>query len=189
MLPKPEIHKQIHDLYLAGFSQRQIIALGYGSWTVAKVCKKIARTQSEALKLRFKDRTPSLHWRTNRVYARQIWETHNGPIPEGYHIHHIDGDFRNNNILNLACLSPREHTQLHWRQGDCVREWKPCITPWHTKPERKAYMQHYNKTTRLESAVCSECGQAFMRDKYSPSSTCSHSCGTKAHWNSRRANS
>ena len=44
---------------------------------------------------------------------RDVWIFHNGPIPEGMHIHHIDGDTANNDISNLACISRKEHWQLH----------------------------------------------------------------------------
>jgi hypothetical protein len=42
-----------------------------------------------------------------------IWEEVNGPVPERYHIHHIDGNSINNTIHNLMCLSPPEHNNLH----------------------------------------------------------------------------
>lgn len=44
---------------------------------------------------------------------RDIWEHHNGKIPEGYDIHHIDCDKSNNNIENLECLPKSEHTRLY----------------------------------------------------------------------------
>ena len=36
---------------------------------------------------------------------RAVWEYFHGPIPKGYHIHHMDGNRANNNIENLACSS------------------------------------------------------------------------------------
>lgn len=44
---------------------------------------------------------------------RKIWEEHNGPIPKGYVIHHIDEDKLNNNIDNLAIMSRSEHAKHH----------------------------------------------------------------------------
>ena len=44
---------------------------------------------------------------------RDVWVFHNGPIPEGMHIHHIDGDTANNDISNLACISRKEHWAIH----------------------------------------------------------------------------
>lgn len=53
---------------------------------------------------------------------RKIWETYNGSIPDGYEIHHIDGDRQNNDISNLICLSLKEHYEVHYNQGD----WLAC---------------------------------------------------------------
>lgn len=44
---------------------------------------------------------------------RAIWEYHKGKIPEGYHIHHKDGDPFNNSIENLQCLTPKDHCKAH----------------------------------------------------------------------------
>lgn len=50
---------------------------------------------------------------TNGVLHRKVWECYNGPIPEGYDIHHKDGDKSNNNIDNLELLSHSEHAKHH----------------------------------------------------------------------------
>ena len=43
-----------------------------------------------------------------------VWMYHNEqPIPEGCEIHHIDGDFTNNDISNLQLLTAKEHKELH----------------------------------------------------------------------------
>ena len=44
---------------------------------------------------------------------RYIWEKHNGPIPSGYEIHHIDHDKENNDITNLALLTVEDHRAIH----------------------------------------------------------------------------
>ena len=44
---------------------------------------------------------------------RYIWELHNGKIPKGYEVHHIDGNTHNNDISNLTLLSIKEHRSLH----------------------------------------------------------------------------
>ena len=41
---------------------------------------------------------------------RLIWIYHNGPIPDGLLIDHIDGDVSNNRIENLQPLSQRDNT-------------------------------------------------------------------------------
>lgn len=49
---------------------------------------------------------------------RRIYEHHFGPIPKGYHIHHIDGNHSNNHIDNLQCITAQEHYNIHKDQGD-----------------------------------------------------------------------
>jgi len=50
---------------------------------------------------------------------RKIWEAHNNlKIPEGYEIHHIDGDHSNNDPSNLLCVSIQEHLEIHTEQED-----------------------------------------------------------------------
>ena len=44
---------------------------------------------------------------------RLIWECVNGEIPNGYEIHHIDGNKLNNSIHNLELVSIEEHHKEH----------------------------------------------------------------------------
>ena len=44
---------------------------------------------------------------------RAIWEQVNGPIPEGFHVHHRDGDTFNNCIDNLTIIEGRQHVRQH----------------------------------------------------------------------------
>lgn len=66
-------------------------------------------------------------WRDGRrdvrtVYAL-VYEAFVGEIPEGFFIHHIDGDCRNNIASNLEAMSALEHNRLHhggrpsWNKG------------------------------------------------------------------------
>ena len=51
-----------------------------------------------------------------RLLHRRIWVEHNGKIPENHHIHHIDDNWRNNNIENLECIEASEHSRLHMEE-------------------------------------------------------------------------
>ena len=44
---------------------------------------------------------------------RACWEARRGAIPNGWVVHHDDGDKRNNNIENLECMSWAAHSRLH----------------------------------------------------------------------------
>jgi hypothetical protein len=49
---------------------------------------------------------------------RNIYEKEHGNIPEGYEIHHIDGNRNNNAIENLLAVSIEQHYDIHLSQGD-----------------------------------------------------------------------
>jgi len=58
---------------------------------------------------------------TNRY--RKIYEYHHGKIPidqhgKKFHIHHLDGNHKNNKSENLIALSEEDHYKKHLEQGD-----------------------------------------------------------------------
>lgn len=42
-----------------------------------------------------------------------LWEHHNGKVPKGFHVHHINGNRVDNRIENLALMSADDHIALH----------------------------------------------------------------------------
>lgn len=53
-----------------------------------------------------------------KLLHRLVYEKHNGPIPDGFQIHHQDNDKSNNNPNNLVMISKSEHHNLHhWGSG------------------------------------------------------------------------
>lgn len=48
-----------------------------------------------------------------QLMHRDVWEYHNGPIPEGWDVHHKDENKANNDISNFECLPKAEHTRLY----------------------------------------------------------------------------
>lgn len=68
-----------------------------------------------------------IHKRDHKAY-RKIYVQHYGPIPyddEGrtYEIHHIDGNPKNNDPVNLLAVSMQEHYEIHESQCD----WYACL--------------------------------------------------------------
>lgn len=41
-----------------------------------------------------------------------IWEEHNGPIPKGWHVHHINGVKDDNRIENLQAMPSKKHAHV-----------------------------------------------------------------------------
>jgi hypothetical protein len=63
---------------------------------------------------------PSGYYRSDPKFGgkymhRVVWEFHNGPIPFGHHIHHLDGDPANNAIENLVAMDAETHAIHHWQ--------------------------------------------------------------------------
>ena len=130
---------------------------------------------------------------------RVVWEAEVGPIPAGFVVHHIDGNRSNNEIENLATMSPRAHSSLHWhlqpgkleKSRRALKKAQVAARTWHGSDEgRKWHSEHYEKHIRpllAETATvsCDQCGADFEAKKmYAGASRfCSNNC--KSAW--RRA--
>jgi len=53
-----------------------------------------------------------------KVNYRKIYEQNYGPIPRGNEIHHKDGNFANNEPINLQLVTLQEHYNIHKKRGD-----------------------------------------------------------------------
>ena len=49
----------------------------------------------------------------HKLEHRKVWEDANGAVPDGFEIHHIDGDKANNDLCNLQLISRADHRKLH----------------------------------------------------------------------------
>jgi len=51
--------------------------------------------------------------------ARRVWEEYWGePVSKGYFLHHIDGNYANNDITNLIAMKRGKHNWLHRRLNE-----------------------------------------------------------------------
>ena len=88
---------------------------------------------------------------------RDVWVHHNGPIPEGMHVHHIDGDTGNNNISNLACITKDEHWDEHRAEQSkrsstpeqiaLLARIRPSAAAWHRSPEGIEWHKQHAKAS------------------------------------------
>lgn len=163
-------------------------------------------------------RYPESRQRSNRVYfvpdasARkegiqalhvEIYKDNFGPIPEGYHVHHKDGNPLNNAPENLECLTSSAHAKEHvgddhhaaLRQAGRERfqHYQRQRTDWlKTTPEGQAVAKEEAlkrvagaAAARGESLIkCSVCGAETTRPNKSdgsPSLYCSDQCNQTAY--------
>lgn len=118
---------------------------------------------------------------------RAVWEYHNGAIPSGYHVHHIDGDRSNNDITNLMLMDGHEHLSAHMNTPErkaankeniehareAAREWhgSPAGLEWHSKLGKENWQKR-----AIQTYTCSFCGQKF-RTKHIYGKDSNHFCG------------
>lgn len=129
---------------------------------------------------------------------RYVWQKHNGDIPAGMHVHHIDGDKSNNSIGNLELLTASDHSTHHgvtnqWvgseankRQiaiaGDLAKAWhsSPEGLAWHADNGKKAWESRQTTTKQ-----CCECGKDYETYYPNKSKFCHQNCKAKAYYRQR----
>ena len=103
---------------------------------------------------------------------RAVWEFYNGPIPEGYHVHHIDEDRANNEIENLALMPGVEHITNHgkadsWRENGrrAIKIAIMMAPEWHSSPEGKEWHSEQAKKfwekREPHTMKCDFCGKEY----------------------------
>ena len=109
----------------------------------------------------------------------EVWKFYNGEIPEGYHVHHKDGNTLNNDISNLEILAGYDHLSLHgkqrWQDEDARAKGleqldaiRPLTKEWHKSDAGHEWHVEHGKRVAAEQArrskkivVCEQCGNLF----------------------------
>ena len=110
---------------------------------------------------------------------RVVYEKAYGKIPDGFEIHHIDLDPKNNSIDNLVVLTPLAHRRLHAALRKVRRECAVCGDGFNADSSLKrdcCSKSCYEKLHRADSRVCSICGVGYEVRKSSTGKTCSVAC-------------
>lgn len=142
---------------------------------------------------KFRKDKKSGYWLCTTLHKRlhiYIWEKANGKVPNGYQIHHKDGNKDNNELDNLQLLTRSEHMKLHINEKD--KEWlkknlnekaRPKAIEWHKSEKAKEWhKKHYeeikNKMHILKEYSCQTCGRKYKSTQVN-SKFCSNACKSK----------
>lgn len=126
---------------------------------------------------------------------RQIWRDKNGPIPEGCHIHHKDGNPLNNHADNLQCVTVKAHRVHHAAQvtemqrqamADNLERIRPLASRWHGSAEGKEWHSAMSRAgwerRKPKERTCAFCGVSFMTVAQTPRVRfCSNRCRTRQY--------
>ena len=110
------------------------------------------------------------YYQARILLHREIWKSALGPIPEGFHVHHRNGDIHDNRIENLELLSSSDHNRLHCREK---------LAPYQAKATAAAHeaaRRNREERIRIRQLTCVACGKKYRSGERSPAAYCSVAC-------------
>lgn len=130
-----------------------------------------------------------------RYLHRDIYAATHGQIPEGYDVHHKDGNPLNNDISNLEAIPEGDHYRLHaaelnndpefvaWRRAHFDRI-RPLAAEWHRSEEGREWHREHGRLAyagrEFYERTCDRCGKTYKTRHLGRNRFCSNSC--KAAW-------
>ncbi len=123
----------------------------------------------------------------------EVWKFHNGEIPKGYHIHHVDGNAHNNDIANLNLINETLHLRYEGKKRfkenpDFAKEFHAKgiekAKEWHKSEEGLQWHREHGKKTwinkQLFDAECTVCGKQYKTPFPTRSKYCHQNCKATA---------
>lgn len=131
---------------------------------------------------------PTFEGKRERLHV-YVWRRSNGAIPEGWHVHHKDGDKYHNDLENLMCIDGSSHLSHHQKEraeNDRERILEnlrknaiPAASAWHkSEAGREWHRNHWGESLgakKLETFECQFCGKTFTSYQ-TRSRFCSNNC-------------
>lgn len=104
-----------------------------------------------------------------RYLHRAVWAYHHGPIPLGYHIHHLDHNGLNNQVRNLDAVEARQHGLGH------LQAWY--LTPEAKQLHRAMGLRNVHHThENIKTFTCVVCGTLYQAVDCGTNKYCSPLC-------------
>jgi len=113
---------------------------------------------------------------THYYEHRAVWSAANGPIPAGYHIHHINENRKDNRLENLALIAASEHHRHHFKEI--------ANRPEHIARTAKQ-MRDWQASRPTQERICNVCSTLFAareHNQHGYSNYCSPNCRSKARY-------
>lgn len=107
---------------------------------------------------------------------RYVWEQAHGPVPDGFHVHHINGDRGDNRLENLECVPGSDHQAAHMAERLADPEYRARLreqldsvrhlaAAWHGTPEGRELSRRNSKRYWAEveptDHTCARCGAGY----------------------------
>ncbi len=111
-----------------------------------------------------------------RIYShRKVWTLANGEIPDGYVIHHINGDSKDNRLVNLAMMTKEAHHAIHDKERvgnpDSLKEYYKTHRVWNLGVKygkTEGYKKANESRRRNYDKRCADVFREFESRKVSP---------------------
>lgn len=119
---------------------------------------------------------------------RRVWSDAHGPIPDGYHVHHVNHDRTDNRLANLELREAGDHIAYHGRiltpaKLEALRRVAPALQEGNARmtheQRAEAARRGWEKMERT-TIVCEVCGAEKVTAHPSRARFCGGTCKARA---------
>lgn len=133
---------------------------------------------------------PTYNGKRERLHV-YVWRYFNGPVKDGYHVHHKDENKDNNDIENLTCICGKTHMKYHLLKytanhreemaENLVKNVRPKASEWHrSETGRQWHREHCQHLWDKTEHICEYCGKPYMTVEHGNNRFCSNNCKAAA---------
>lgn len=136
---------------------------------------------------------PTYSGKRERLHV-YVWRYFNGPVKDGYHVHHKDESKDNNDIENLTCIRGKTHMNYHILKyaanhreemaENLAKNVRPKASEWHrSETGRQWHAEQAKKNAESmqeKEFVCENCGKHFWKKPLGKNKFCCNACKTAA---------